>query len=277
MYYTNYTGNMSFPIYSPSDSVAAQWIDINSAISQDVYWYSRELECGGSVAGEVWTNGSGAPQRNGSGYNDLSLPECHRPSNYGYMIDHTRYLDGLSGTRRPLYAFVENGHPFVDPSNTITPDQMSGAVWSSLIHEARGINYFNHSFGGPCQSSHNFRDPIISSRTCYTAMRAKAKEINGRVKQLAPVLNTQSYQYKFDPNLDTMLKSYGGSYYIFAMASGIKGGTATGSHTLQLPAGLNGSTVEVLFENRTLPINVSRQFTDSFAADYTYHIYKVTP
>jgi hypothetical protein len=73
--------------------------------------------------------------------------------------------------------------------------------------------------------------------------------------------------------MDTMLKAYGGSYYLFAMP-GANGGT--GGQTLSLPAGLRASTAEVMFENRSVPIN-GGQISDTFAAEYSYHIYKVTP
>jgi hypothetical protein len=50
----------------------------------------------------------------------------------------------------------------------------------------------------------------------------------------------------------------------------------TGSQTLSLPARLRASTAQVMFENRTVPIN-GGQFTESFAAEYSYHIHKITP
>ena len=62
----------------------------------------------------------------------------------------------------PIWAYVELGHPLGTNGGQITPDQAAAAVWSSLIHGARGIVYFNHSFGGSCQTQHILRD------TCYT-------------------------------------------------------------------------------------------------------------
>jgi hypothetical protein len=277
--YTNFTGNMVLPNYSPGDAIAASWLDTGDVASLDIYWVARDIVCGGSVAGEIWRDGSGAPQNNGGGFPDLNFAECHRSSNYGYQIDEQRRLAAVSGKREPIWGFVENGGPFTPPEvRMIAPDQMAGGVWNSLIHGAMGINYFNNTFNnGSCTSSNNLRYPLYYNASCYADIRAKTKVVNAQIKQLAPVLNTQSYQYTFDARLNTMLKEQGGSYYIFAMPAGIKGGSATGSHTLQLPSGLNGATAEVMFEGRTLPISASRQFTDSFAADYAYHIYKITP
>jgi hypothetical protein len=98
--------------------------------------------------------------------------------------------------------------------------------------------------------------------------------VDQRIKTLAPVLNTQSYQYTFGSDLDTMLKAYQGSAYIFAMISGAAA-SEPGQRTFTLPPALAGATsVEVLNENRTIPV-VDGHFTDNFPYEYTYHIYKV--
>lgn len=277
LHFTNYTGNMILPNFTPGDVITAEWLDQSDVNSLDIYWYTRDLVCAGSIGGEIWKNGSGALQPHGSGYNDLSYEECHRASNYGYQIDAQRRLSALSGKVEPVWTFVENGHPFTGTENRgIAPNQLAGAVWNSLIHEARGINYFNHSFSGPCESSNVLRDPIYVGRDCYSAIRAKTKEVNTQVMQLARVLNTQSLSYSFNPKLDTMFKEKDGSYYIFAMPVGIKGGSAIGVQALKLPNGLNATNAEVLFENRNVAIQ-DGIITDDFAADYTYHIYKITP
>lgn len=277
LHYTNFTGNMVQPITHPGDAVAASWLDVSDVVSLDIYWYTRDIICGGSRGGEIWKDGSGAPQQHGNGYNDLSFAECHRASNYGYQIDEQRRLAALSGATEPVYAFVETGHPFTGTEDRgITPDQLGGAVWNSLIHEARGINYFNHSFSGPCESSNVLRDPIYENRDCYSAIRERVTVVNGQITQLAPVLNTQSLDYTFNPKLDTMFKQLDGSFYIFAMPSGVKYGSATGEQTLRLPLGIDASQAEVVFENRTVQI-VDGEITDTFAADHSYHIYKITP
>lgn len=183
-------------------------------------------------------------------------------------MDRLRHLDGADGKRQPIFAFVEVGHPFTESNApTITGDQIAGAVMNSLIHEARGIQYFNHNFGGSCLSQHVLRD------RCGAAVRPVVTELNRRVSSLAPVLNTQSYEWRFNPNLDTMLKAYGNSYYVFAMPGRTSG---TGSQTLTLPPGMTGAQAEVLFENRTVPIS-GGALQDAFARESAYHIYKITP
>ena len=87
------------------------------------------------------------------------------------------------------------------------------------------------------------------------------------------MLNSQSCLWKFNPALDTMLKADNGSFYIFAMP-GRTGGT--GEQKLTLPKGLAGATAEVMFENRTVPVS-GGTITDTFAKEFSYHIYKITP
>ena len=51
----------------------------------------------------------------------------------------------------PVWDFVETGHPFdnnMDGNRSIAPAEIRAAVWHSIIAGARGILYFQHSFGG---------------------------------------------------------------------------------------------------------------------------------
>lgn len=235
-----------------TDQEAQKFVnDYTQVVSADMYYYTDPYLC--------WEmeNFHGVPQS-----------QCRRSANYGFTMERMRYLDGLDGKRQPIWAFIENGHPWSDndpPSGTITGPQLTGAVMSSIIHEARGVIYFNHNFGGPCISYHVLRE------SCGTAVRPYVTEVNRQITQLAPVLNTQSYQHTFNPALNTMLKAHDGSYYVFAMQ---KRDRTSGSYTFTLPSGMNATSVEVMFENRTLPVSGGK-FQDSFAAEYSYHIYKI--
>ena len=84
---------------------------------------------------------------------------CPRAANYGKVVDRGRQLDALDGKRQPIYAFVELGWPGTNGLRSITGDEVAGAVMNSLIHEARGVIYFNHSFAGPCPTQHVLREP----------------------------------------------------------------------------------------------------------------------
>jgi hypothetical protein len=237
-----------------SDDQAAKFVnDYTSVVSNDIYWYTDPNVC---------TSSSEGPSIG------VTKDNCRRAANYGLTVDTMRKLDGADGKRQPVYGFIELGHPFTESdSPTINADQIGGAVMSSLIHEARGIIYFNHNFGGNCISQHVLRD------SCGAAVRPAVTALNQHIAGLAPVLNTQSYQWKASSGVDTMLKAYNGSFYLFAMP-GRTGGT--GQQKLTLPPGLTGASAEVMFENRTVDIS-GGALTDTFTKESSYHIYKITP
>ncbi|SDY60694.1 hypothetical protein SAMN05421504_106107 [Amycolatopsis xylanica] len=239
--YANFGFGMEFFIKDP---LAARFLDYTDVSSMDTYWYTDPGMCEKS---------------------HTPVEVCQRSASYGFTMDRIRGLDAMDGKLQPIYAFIETGLPFAQFSVPIAPDQLSGAVMNSLIHEARGVIYFNHNFGGPCISQHVLRD------ACGAQIRPAVIEINRRVKSLAPVLNTQSIKYQFSPDLDTMFKSLDGAYYIFAMNAR---GSAPGPHTLTLPSGMQATQAEVLFEDRTVPVDAGK-LVDTFAAESTYHVYKL--
>jgi hypothetical protein len=159
--------------------------------------------------------------------------------------------------------------PFVA---NIAPGQLQGAVMNSIINEARGIWYFNQSHTGPCQGGSIVRQSQVTTNFCGATQVAAMKTVNSVIKALAPVINTQSFVWSFGAGLDTMLKVYKGDAYIFSM---VDGSSPPGARSFQLPPGLNGRTIEVLNEGRTLTANAQAQFADNFSAEYSYHIYRV--
>jgi hypothetical protein len=237
-----------------TDEEAAKFVnEYTTAVSNDIYWYTDPNVC---------SSGSEGPSLG------VEKDSCRRAANYGLTMDRMRDLDKTDGKIQPVYAFVEVGHPFSEAdAPTINGDQIAGAVVNSLIHEARGVLYFNHNFGGPCISQHVLRD------ACGAAVRPAVTELNRRITSLARVLNTQSYQWSFNSDLDTMLKAHDGSYYVFAMP-GRSGGT--GEQTLNLPTELSAKSAEVLFENRSVPVQ-GGSITDTFDKEFSYHIYRIQP
>ncbi len=187
-------------------------------------------------------------------------------ANYAWIIDRLRSLENPVGSR-PVWAVVELGWPFTETAaqgaRAITPPELRAAVWQSLIAGARGIVYFNHSFGGPCTTEHILRDP------CYAAIRSMVTSVNAQITQLAPVLNSPS-----DPSwgtasagIRTMTKVYNGTHYVFADSSDGNGHDATF-------AAPSGTVATVEGENRTIPIT-NGSFTDNFADGNAIHIYRI--
>ncbi|MFF1832195.1 hypothetical protein [Paenarthrobacter sp. NPDC058040] len=188
-----------------------------------------------------------------------------RSAAYGWTADRMRVFQSSPGIQ-PNWVFVESARPFLESSSdrTITPEQMEGAMWSAIIHEARGINIFQHN--------NDSQFGTYSLVDIPADRKAKIKAALAGIQSLAPVLNTQSYAWNAGAaGTDTMLKAKDGSAYVFA-GIGLNG--ATGSKTFTLPAGITGTQVEVVGENRTLTVS-NGKFTDSFANEYTHHIYKI--
>lgn len=232
------------------------------AVSADMYWYTIPF-C------------SQTPYRGSSYLVSISQANCRTSSSYGKTVDMLRQRDAVDGKLQPIWNFIENfnGGPGPNaPAVTISPAQLKGAVMNSIINEARGIVYFNQSLSGSCQGGSILRQSQVTANFCGAAQIAAAKDVDGLVRQLAPVINTQSYRYSFGTGLDTMLKTYDGSAYIFAM---VDGSSIPGNRTFTLPAGIKGSTVEVVGEDRLVPVS-GGEFSDGFGAESTYHVYKIS-
>lgn len=181
-------------------------------------------------------------------------------STYGWLEDRMETFTSPAASK-PNWVFVETAMPYLTEAGaeTITGDQIEGAVWNGIIHGAAGIAYFQHNNNG-CGN--------YSLLDCGTTIQNKVKAIDAQIKSLASVINTQSYSWTFGPRLETSLKTKNGSAYIFAMTDG-----STGSRTLTLPAGVKGN-VEVVGEGRTIT-PTGGKFTDSFANEFTHHTYRI--
>jgi hypothetical protein len=186
-------------------------------------------------------------------------------ASYGWLADRLRSYQTPEGVH-PNWVFIEAAMPLLnDPGSlTVTPEQIDGAVWSAIIHEARGVAYFQHNNGATCG--------FYSLVDCDQGRLDQIRAINAGIQSLAPVINTQSYQFKFNDTTNTMLKAYQGSAYIFA---DIGLGQSPGPKRFALPPGVTGTTVEVVGENRTLPVS-GHAFGDTFDGEYSHHVYRVS-
>lgn len=207
---------------------------------------------------------------------------AQKAATYGWAVDRMRHW---GGSGKPYWMYVETQMPFLTDSNgdldIILYAQIRGAVWTSIVHEARGILYFQqngfyNAVGAPTTDPNTGLAPnqaLFSLIDGDAALASYVSTLNAQITSLAPVLNTQSFEFDFGATgIDTMLKAKDGYAYIFTCL-GL--GASTGSKTFTLTGtGITGTTVEVVDESRT--VNVSGgQFTDSFANEYSQHIYKI--
>jgi cell division septation protein DedD len=259
--YANFTAIMASNYNDEQLRADEQYISlVNGPVSVDAYWYT-DPHCS-QLPYKDWT------------YVPVNQGHCRTASSYGKTVDSVRARVAAAGPLKPVWSFVEMMG--TGPDFYISPDQIEGAAMNSVIHEARGLVYFNQSFEGKCVNGNLLRAVQVDPNDCAAANANGMKKVNLIIQSLAPVLNTQSYKYTFGPDLDSMLKWYNGSAYVFSMVSG-DANSSPGARTFALPAGLtSAASVEVLNENRSIPV-VKGAFTDSFAKESTFHIYRITP
>jgi hypothetical protein len=249
--YANYGKGVAFWL---SDDEAARFVnDFQDVVSVDTYWFTDPNICGASEGGALLAGGR-----------ELTADECRRAANYGRTVDRVRSLVEPAGSM-PVWAFVELGHPFSeDDAPTITGAQVRAAVWSSVIHGARGIVYFNHSFGGDCESFHLLRE------ACGDEVRPWVAAVNRQLTELAPALNAPFLDGAVDVDgpADTAVKVLGEDQYLLAAATEDRSADVT----FALRCADDG-TVTVLGEDRELAI-VDGAFTDTFADGLAVHLYR---
>ncbi len=181
---------------------------------------------------------------------------------YGWLQDRMETFSSPQASK-PNWVFVETAKPLLteETATTINVEQIEGAVWNAIIAGASGIAYFQHNNNDECG--------MYSLVECSAALRSKVTAINDQVTSLAKLLNSPSYSWNFGPGLQTALKADRQAVYIFAMTDG-----GTGTRSFALPDDVAGTTVEVVGEDRTIPIT-NGMFEDTFDAEYTHHIYRV--
>jgi hypothetical protein len=262
----------------PTPNGRTRHFDVMSA---DIYWEiaAHESRHGGgnilSIGGHIYRLGR-----------NMTSDEALRPAHYGDQVDLYRsFQSTYSG---PILQFVENGEPgnAGNDLDYITPSEMNAAVWASIIHGARGIIYFNHTFCGSHQSHDNLAHPFY--RTVQPGQTIsiynQAKATNSLVRSLAPVINSPfavgyvavSPAVTDFSGIDVMAKWYNNNqFYIFAMPRYSE--SLTNQPATFIIKNTGATQVTVVNENRTIPItNGGTQFTDTFATGTTVHIYRVS-
>jgi len=252
--FANYGKGVSF---WETDAQAAQFVDnYQDVVSADDYWFTDDSICSASQGGRWYSS-----KLLVDGY--LPPEICHLAANYGKTVSRIRYL---AGYRKPVWAFVELGHPYPEKNwPSIQPSQVAAAVWQSLIAGARGIIYFNHSFGGPCITDNALRDQ------CYARVRAVVTSVDREIESLAPVLNAPFADgvITASPGVNFATKWYRGHFYLLA---GSNSPTAD-AVTFSMPC-VGSTSVSVLGESRSIYAHHG-SFTDSFDNGNAVHIYRI--
>ena len=244
-------------IFWETDAQAACFVNYDDVNGADIYWFTDPSVC---------TSRAEGPRFYGlEGRRELTQAECRRARNYGDVVRDLRRLDAMDGVRHPIWQVLEVGCPF--PSGgCITPAQARAAVWHSLIAGARGIEYFQHSFGGSCRGHHVLRD-----NRCYQPMINTITSVNAQIKSIAAALNGPKLTSGFaaSPSVRAVAKWDGQHFYVLAGSME----NAASMANFAIPC-VGNATATVISENRTLRVTAG-SFADSFADGNAVHIYRI--
>jgi hypothetical protein len=222
-----------------NNTSSACFVNAQDITSTDTYWHTDPFETNHPQSGNSW--------------------------GYGWSMERQRMLDATDGVRKPQWGFVE----VVDPGNglgPITPAEIRGAVWHTLIKGARGIIYFQHDFVAPCNTHHALREV---GTACYGAVINMVASVNAQIKSLAPVLNAPFVNggRTVTGPVEQMVKWDGQNLYVFAA------GRSNGSMNFSMPC-IGNATATVIGERRSIPV-VNGVFNDQFADGNAVHIYRI--
>jgi hypothetical protein len=235
-----------------SDAEARRFLEFTDVVSADTYWFTDPNICGATEGG--WGPGDGAP---------IPDAECRTAANYGWTVEHLRSLIAPAASK-PVWQFVEVGQPFGD-GPAVTGTQIRSAVWSGIIHGARGVVYFNHGFGDACGTDNVLRD------RCGDSVREDVAALNRQLADLAPALNAPFVDglVDVDGSVDVAVKLVDDGFTVIA------GATHANDGDVDFSIGCRSSASAIVVgEDRTIPVADGR-FSDSFPDGNTVHVYRL--
>jgi hypothetical protein len=189
---------------------------------------------------------------------------------------YTKRMRQICEDRVPVWNTIE--------TTSQTPGQpLSGnvvkACWASLISGAQGLIFFDHRF------QDTFVTQDFAAMLHDPPMKAAVSAMIVQIMSLADALKSpEANLVTSHTSSNTTAGPYGGTLgvrmhftsrddgahqYLFAMS--ILPGATTATFTIPSWA---GETVTVLDESRTVTVDGSGVLTDTFAADYTVHLYQ---
>jgi hypothetical protein len=183
--------------------------------------------------------------------------------NLWHVASGAERLRKWTGDAKPVWAGIECTRREKNSPRKPTAAEVRAEVWMALIHGAKGIVYFCHSFDPEDEAA------LLNDAPMYEAVTA----INQQVSSLAAVLNSSDVAegvrvQSSDPAVPVamMAKTFGGQTYIFAVS--MRAAVTTATFSLPVSA-----DVEVIGENRSLKLSGGK-FSDRFEP-YSVHLYRI--
>ena len=170
-----------------------------------------------------------------------------------------------SGGRKIVWNCIECSR--IHQETGPTPRQVRAEVWMSLIHGSQGLIYFVHEW-----------KPRFSERALLKnpEMLAAVTEMNLRIQELAPVLNSPTIadgarvvSSQAAVPICSMVKRYRGATFLFSAS--MRETPTTGAFTVaELPP---AARADVLGEDRRIEV-IEGKFEDAFDG-YAVHLYRI--
>lgn len=191
-------------------------------------------------------------------------PIVKRAGNVYDTYDQVTEARGYCADARPVFPFIEMDH--MDGENVYPlPAQTSAEVWNAVIAGADGVQYFDQ-YGTLTDSSYTGNGHYAAG-AMYQAIRST----NTELKTLGPVIQAQTASgfVSATGNVRTLVKYYGGHFYLFAAphARGAETVTFTVPAVYKSASGLKGTA--------SATINGGR-LTTTFANVNDIHIYELS-
>jgi hypothetical protein len=263
---------------------AAEFLRFTDILSADSYWMTDSALNAASQGGCALFPQSNTICDGGNGVG-LTNPQRALPANYAYNVTKLESLQALNGPSKPVVVDVETGCPGFG-NNCTTPPAMKAAAWHALIAGARGIIWFQHNFGGPCQDDRSIIDGSNPGSSIYHCQQTPGVTLHDMVQALTR-FNTEVIKLNkvlLSPfaehyvtargDVSVMTKYSNGRFYIFAGAGRPGEPPRPDQKVTFRLAGEPDTKVAVVNEHRTLQIT-NGEFSDTFANSNTVHIYVV--
>jgi hypothetical protein len=273
-------------LFYDSPSQAAQFLKYSDILSADSYWItSTNLNL--PIYGGCKLFPPSSPQCNNGNGAGLTQAQTHLPANYEFNVTELENEQALNGSSKPVVVDVETGCPNgSDPCST--PPQTTAAAWHAIIAGARGIIWFQHDFGGPCQTYSSFYNGSNPSDPLYNCQQTPGVTLHNVVQAVtafdheiahfnSALLSPTATNYVTSTigDVSTLAKADGSGGWIVFAGSG-KPATppaANQSVTFTLNDAYSGP-VTVYGESRTVQAT-NGVFRDSFADADTVHVYQI--
>jgi hypothetical protein len=259
------------------DSTRPLKIGLGRVVGINQTFYHQPQGSNMDTANELWRGWAALPDMLSGDFYTLA-PTFDPDSVWGVWMYpvFVRRLRQLNEGRTPVIIDIETTSQDADYP---IPDDVRKAVWACLIEGIGGIILFDHRFGNNTVSqdfAHMLHNPPMKSMMTALIVRINSlvDAINSPNTNLVTAVtssNTTSGPLGGTWGVPMHYCTRADEDYEYLWAMGIRPGSTTATFTIPSWA---GETLTVIDESRTVTVSGAGVLTDTFAADYTVHLYR---